>query len=179
MEQQKSEYIFKEENDQYQEKSAFDSFDLLVTIGTGMHSRVFLAKSKECCNSKPIAVKMIKKFSVIKEKQVEYVYAEKHVMSLLNHSFITKLLHTFQDQRYIYFVLEYACGGELFTRMKKMGNFPNLQCQFYAAEIVLALEYLHSKNIVYRDLKPENILIDRAGHVKLADFGFSKQISEK
>lgn len=179
MEQQKPENLFKEYFDQSQEKLSIDCFDLLVTIGTGMFSRVFLAKSKECCNSKPIALKMIKKFSVIKEKQVDYVYAEKHVMSLLNHSFITKLLYSFQDQRYIYFVLEYACGGELFTRMKKMGNFSDIQCQFYAAEIILALEYLHSKNIVYRDLKPENILIDRAGHVKLADFGFSKQISEK
>ena len=179
MEREKSETLSKESQDLVAVKYTLDSLDLICTIGTGNFSRVLLVSSKECTNSKPMALKVLKKFLIVKEKQVEYVYSEKNVLSLLNHSFITKLLGTFQDQRYLYFLLEYACGGELFTRMKKMGTFPVSHSQFYTAEITLALDYLHTKNIVYRDLKPENILLDRQGHIKLADFGFSKEIRDK
>ena len=179
MERDKSETQSKESLDFAPEKYSLDSLDLICTIGTGKFSRVLLVSSKESASSKPMALKVLKKYLILKEKQVEYVYSEKNVLSLLNHSFTTKLLGTFQDQRYLYFLLEYACGGELFTRMKKMGTFPVSHSQFYAAEISLALEYLHTKNIVYRDLKPENILLDRQGHIKLADFGFSKEIRDK
>jgi len=76
-------------------------------------------------------------------------------------------------------LFEYISGGELFSRLRKDGRFSNDVSLFYAAEILLAIQYLHKKNMVYRDLKPENLLIDRFGHIKIADFGFAKRIENR
>merc|ERR1712118_303716 len=77
--------------------------------------------------------------------------------------------------RKLYFVLEYCPGGELFFHLSRAGRFSEGRCRFYASEILLAIEYLHRLNIVYRDLKPENVLLDSDGHVKVTDFGLSKE----
>ena len=76
-------------------------------------------------------------------------------------------------------LLEYAPGGELFTYLRTAQRFENPTAVFFAAEIVLVLDYLHSQLIVYRDFKPENILLDCLGHVKLCDFGFAKRLEER
>ena len=76
-------------------------------------------------------------------------------------------------------VLEYVCGGELFTYLRNMGRFNGITARFFAAEITSALEHLHKNDIVYRDLKPENVLLDRDGHVKLTDFGFAKKLRDR
>lgn len=76
-------------------------------------------------------------------------------------------------------LLEYVVGGELFTHLRRAGRFTNDMTRFYASEIVLAIEYLHSKDIIYRDLKPENLLIDHQGHIKIADFGFAKKVVDR
>jgi len=86
---------------------------------------------------------------------------------------------TFQDQANLYFLLEYISGGELFSCIRKNGRLSNSTARFYAAEIVLAIRYLHSFHIAHRDLKPENLLLDSDGHVKLSDFGFAKVIADK
>lgn len=86
---------------------------------------------------------------------------------------------TFQDDTNLYMLLEYVVGGELFSHLRRAGRFTNDMTRFYASEIVLAIEYLHSKNIIYRDLKPENLLIDHQGHIRLTDFGFAKQIVDR
>jgi len=84
----------------------------------------------------------------------------------------------FFDQQKLYFVLDYVSGGELFFHLQSVRRFPEPQVQFYAAEILLALEYLHQINIIYRDLKPENVLLDGEGHVALTDFGLSKFVEK-
>ena len=76
-------------------------------------------------------------------------------------------------------LLEYVCGGELFTYLRSMGRFKASIAKFFTSEITSALDYLHKEDIVYRDLKPENILIDREGHVKLTDFGFAKRLKDR
>lgn len=76
-------------------------------------------------------------------------------------------------------LLEYVIGGELFSHLRKAGRFTNDMTRFYAAEIVLAIEYLHSRDIIYRDLKPENLLLDSSGHVKITDFGFAKRVEDR
>lgn len=76
-------------------------------------------------------------------------------------------------------LLEYVIGGELFSHLRKAGRFTNDMTRFYAAEIVLAIEYLHSRDIIYRDLKPENLLLDSTGHVKITDFGFAKRVEDR
>lgn len=83
--------------------------------------------------------------------------------------------YAFQSEEKLFFVLEYCPGGELFNLLSQKYSFNTYQTQFYAAQIVLALEYLHSKDIIYRDLKPENVLIDSDGYIKLTDFGLSKR----
>ena len=76
-------------------------------------------------------------------------------------------------------LFDYLCGGELFTYLRNAGQFSNSSTLFYAAEIVSALEYLHSLTIVYRDLKPENLLLDKDGHIQLTDFGFAKKLTDR
>ena len=76
-------------------------------------------------------------------------------------------------------LLDFVCGGELFAYLRTAERFANDVSVFYASEIVMALDYLHSLNIIYRDLKPENILLDIHGHIKITDFGFSKRLEDK
>ncbi len=81
-----------------------------------------------------------------------------------------------QDSRFIYIAMEYVSGGELFTYLRSVGRFPSSQACFYAAQVTMIFEYIHSKNVIYRDLKPENLLIDPEGYLKLTDFGFAKVV---
>lgn len=83
------------------------------------------------------------------------------------------------DPKYLYFILEFIPGGELFTILRSTGSFDQSQTKFYAAHIITIFEYLHSKNIIYRDLKPENVLINTNGYLKLTDFGFAKIVESK
>ena len=92
------------------------------------------------------------------------------------HPFLVKFLGSAQDARHVRFVLEYVPGGELFSHLRRLGRFSEPVARFYAAEVVLALEYLHDRQIAFRDLKPENVLLDARGHVKLTDFGFAKAL---
>jgi len=152
-------------------------FDFLETLGTGTFGRVRLCKHKN--SSQYYAIKVLKKADIIRLKQVEHILSEKSVLSSVNHPFIVRLYKTFQDDMHLYMILEYVCGGELFSHLRKVGKFPNDVAKFYAAEIILAIEYLHTKHIVYRDLKPENILLDHKGHVKITDFGFAKRVLDR
>jgi len=94
----------------------------------------------------------------------------------LDHPFILKMHYSFQCKQNLYLLLSYEGGGSLFYQLKRKSRFTEQEIVFYAAEIILALEYLHSKKIVYRDLKPENILLSYDGHIKLADFGLAKKL---
>lgn len=96
------------------------------------------------------------------------------ILERLNHPFIVKLHYAFQTPERLYFVIDFLNGGELFFHLRKETKFDENRARFYAAEIVLALECLHSNGIVYRDLKPENVILDNEGHIKLTDFGLSK-----
>ncbi|KAL4507268.1 hypothetical protein ABPG72_002061 [Tetrahymena utriculariae] len=150
-----------------------NQFNIYTTLGTGSFGRVKLAKLKG--NEKDVfALKMMKKIEIVKLKQVDHIKSEKKILSQIKHPFLVELKGTFQDEIYIYMLFEFVSGGEIFSRLRKEGRFSNDISLFYITEIYLALQYLHSQNIVYRDLKPENLLIDKEGHVKIADFGFAK-----
>lgn len=104
---------------------------------------------------------------------------EVEIMRQVNSNFCTKLINSFQDEHYLYLILEFIPGGELFYHLRKYERFPIEVARFYLAEVTAALGYLHDRiGCVYRDLKPENILLDKKGHIKLADYGFAKQTSE-
>ncbi|KAG0663669.1 camp-dependent protein kinase catalytic subunit [Maudiozyma exigua] len=151
-------------------------FQILRTLGTGSFGRVHLIRSNH--NGRFYALKVLKKQTIVKLKQVEHTNDERRMLSVVSHPFIIRMWGTFQDSKQIFMVMDYIEGGEIFTLLRKSKRFPNPVAKFYAAEICLALEYLHSLNIIYRDLKPENILLDKNGHVKLTDFGFAKFVPD-
>ena len=142
------------------------------TIGSGSYGRVILAKIKG--SDIYSAIKILDKQKIIKMKQLEHTLNEKRILQSTIFPFIVHMEHFFKDNVYLYFVMPYIIGGELFSHLRKVGKFPESQTMFYASQILLALEYLHSLDIVYRDLKPENILMDKFGYVKLTDLGFCK-----
>lgn len=152
-------------------------FDLLHTVGTGTFGRVMIAKNRE--TQQHFALKIMSIVEVVKLKQIEHVKNEKYILEQINHPFIIKLFWTHHSDQYLYMLLEYVPGGELFSLLRQSTKFDTKSAVFYAAEIVCAFEYLHGQDIVYRDLKPENILLDNEGHIKLADFGFSKKIPHR
>lgn len=158
-------------------KYTLTDFDILRTLGTGSFGRVHLVQSKH--NQRFYAIKVLKKAQVVKMKQVEHTNDERRMLSDVKHPFLITLWGTFQDWKNLYMVMDFVEGGELFSLLRKSGRFPNPVAKFYAAEATLAIEYLHSKNIIYRDLKPENLLLDRHGHLKITDFGFAKRVPDK
>ncbi|KAF9162565.1 hypothetical protein BGX20_001681 [Mortierella sp. AD010] len=152
-------------------------FELLETLGTGTFGRVYLTKFRQ--DNSYYAMKVLKKTEVVRLKQVEHINSEKQILAQVHFPFIVNLFTTFQDDRNLYMLLEYVIGGELFSHLRKAGRFTNDMTRFYAAEIVLAIEYLHSRDIIYRDLKPENLLLDSKGHIKITDFGFAKIVEDR
>lgn len=151
-------------------------FDVMRTLGTGTFGRVFLVRYRGRC--KYFALKKQRKVDVYRLKQVDHVHNERSLLARLNHPFIIRLYAAMQDERHLYMLMEYAPGGELFHYLRKAGRFDVATARFYAAELVLALEYMHIYGIAYRDLKPENLLLDSDGHLKLADFGFAKLVPD-
>jgi len=150
-----------------------DDFEQLKVIGRGAYGKVLLVRHK--ASRRLYAMKVLKKASLfLKTKHVEHTKAERQILEEVKHPFIVQLFYAFQTDDRLYLILEFASGGELFTHMAAERMFSEEVASFYLAELILALEHLHSLGIVYRDLKPENCLLDSDGHVVLTDFGLSK-----
>ncbi|KAL0249047.1 hypothetical protein GEMRC1_004281 [Eukaryota sp. GEM-RC1] len=146
-------------------------------IGTGTFGHVFLAFHKP--SSQWCAVKVLNKMHIVSLKQTVHIINERDILARIEHPFIVNLLGTANSPRDIYIVMEFVNGGELFTYLRRHRRFPVDTARYYAAQIVLALEHLHSHNIVYRDLKPENLLLDSNGNMKICDFGFAKVVEDR
>ncbi|KAG0043127.1 pkb-activating kinase-like protein [Gryganskiella cystojenkinii] len=127
-------------------------------------------------NRRDYAIKVLDKRHIIREKKVKYVNIEKDTLYKLDHPGVVKLYSTFQDSSSLYYVLELCQNGELLTFIKKLGSFDENCTRFYAAQILTAVEYIHSQGVIHRDLKPENILLDHRMYVKLTDFGTAKML---
>jgi len=147
-------------------------FDSIKVIGKGSFGKVILVRNKQ--DRQLLALKCIKKQSIINNKNIENIKKEKKILENVDKPFIIKLRFTFQNNIKIFMAFEYYNGGEVFFHLQKHRRFSETLAKFYAAEIYIALKYLHSKKIVYRDLKPENIILDKQGHIKLIDFGLAK-----
>lgn len=160
----------------YRRKVGTEDFQYLKVIGCGGYSHVVLARKKD--SGRLYAIKVIKKDKLYVETRKDVYTSEAEIMrKLTGQPFIVGLHYTFQTENELYFAMEPCIGGTLFhffTHLAK-GTMNGDVVKFYMAEIITALEKIHSRNIMYRDLKPENILIDFDGHVKLSDFGLSKQ----
>eukprot|EP00039_Didymoeca_costata_P006005 m.86716 g.86716 ORF g.86716 m.86716 type:complete len:393 (-) comp13067_c0_seq2:2175-3353(-) len=163
----------------YKSGLTLNDFNVDRTLGTGSFGRVLMVQPKE--RPEFMAMKIISKDRVIKTRQVEHTFNEKNILFATENSFIVKLFDYFQDQKNLYFCLEFVNGGEMFTHIQKQKKrrFTFEQTRFFAAETVLAFEYLHNLDIIFRDLKPENMLIDSEGHIRLTDFGFAKRVDDK
>lgn len=161
--------------DQISRKMTATDFEPLRCLGKGTYGTVILVK--HVTTGRLYAQKQFRKASLVVRKQlVEQTKTERTILESVNrHPFVVKLYYAFQDHEKLYLILEYAQGGELFTRMLTERMFPEETASFYMAEMVLALEHLHQTvGVVYRDLKPENCLLDSEGHLLLTDFGLSK-----
>ncbi|KAM9020637.1 ribosomal protein S6 kinase alpha-3 isoform X3 [Calonectris borealis] len=119
-------------------------------------------------------MKVLKK-ATLKVRDRVRTKMERDILVEVNHPFIVKLHYAFQTEGKLYLILDFLRGGDLFTRLSKEVMFTEDDVKFYLAELALALDHLHSLGIIYRDLKPENILLDEEGHIKLTDFGLSKE----
>ncbi|KAH6630380.1 kinase-like domain-containing protein [Chaetomium sp. MPI-SDFR-AT-0129] len=163
-------------------KLTVGDFVRVRTLGTGTFARVCLVRPShgtEADRSKVYALKILRKTEVIKLKQIDHVRHERQILyDVKDHPFITQYVASFSDHDFLYILLDYVPGGELFTYLRKYRRFNEDMARFYAAEIVLILEHLHEQQggIAYRDMKPENLLLDGEGHIKLVDFGFAKRL---
>eukprot|EP00750_Incisomonas_marina_P018144 INCI2728.1.p1 GENE.INCI2728.1~~INCI2728.1.p1 ORF type:complete len:708 (-),score=135.27 INCI2728.1:1882-4005(-) len=155
------------------------NFRKLKLLGYGGIGKVYLVQ----CIGVPdvqgmlFAMKVVKKASLIHRNKTRRILMERNFMATANHPFTCSLYATFQTNRKLYFITQYCGGGEFFRLLQKQQDrrLPEAVAKFYAAEILLALEYIHCLGYLYRDLKPENILVHESGHVMLTDFDFSKQ----
>lgn len=152
-------------------------FRLGRILGTGSFGRVSL--SYHIATNQVCAIKSLSKASIVKTKQVSHVKQEKGILHRIDFPFIVNLLGYCQDEKNVHLVLEYVCGGEFFTYLRTTGRFDENTTRFYAAQVLLAFEHIHNMDIIYRDLKPENLLLDEVGNIKIADFGFAKQIDHR
>ena len=155
-------------------KVTYSDFEPIKLLGRGSFGEVLLVRLK--ANKKVYAMKILNKKILKLKKQQAHTKTERDLMVKINCPFIVNIKSAFQDASKLYIVSEFMQGGDMFYHMHdgQIIIFSNEKTRFYMIELVLALEALHKKNMVYRDLKPENILLDSKGHVKLTDFGLSK-----
>uniref|UniRef100_A0A8C4I918 non-specific serine/threonine protein kinase n=1 Tax=Dicentrarchus labrax TaxID=13489 RepID=A0A8C4I918_DICLA len=148
-------------------------FDYLKLLGKGTFGKVILVREK--ASGKYYAMKILKKEVIIAKDEVAHTLTESRVLKNTRHPFLTSLKYSFQTKDRLCFVMEYVNGGELFFHLSRERVFSEERTRFYGAEIVSALDYLHSAKIVYRDLKLENLMLDKDGHMKITDFGLCKE----
>ncbi|CAI2375797.1 unnamed protein product [Moneuplotes crassus] len=149
-----------------------ENFDIGETLGVGSYGRVRMVREKH--TGEIYALKILKKAEVISLKQHQHAIDELSIMRHIDNPLLISFRGDAYDSRYIYILMEFIQGGELSTWIKRLEYFSAEETRFYAGQVVLMFEYLHSKNIIYRDLKPENLLVDQDGYLKLVDFGFAK-----
>lgn len=149
-------------------------FDLIRVIGRGSYAKVLMVELKK--TKRLYAMKVIKKELVTDDEDIDWVQTEKHVFETAsNHPFLVGLHSCFQTPSRLFFVIEFVRGGDLMFHMQRKRRLPEEHARFYSAEICLALNFLHTRGIIYRDLKLDNVLLDHEGHIKLTDYGMCKE----
>ncbi|KAK3585004.1 hypothetical protein CHS0354_024918 [Potamilus streckersoni] len=145
-----------------------DDFEVVKVIGRGAFGEVQLVRHKS--TKKVYAMKLLSKYEMIKRSDSAFFWEEREIMANANSDWIVQLHYAFQDRRHLYMVMDYMPGGDLVNLMSNY-DVPEKWAKFYCAEVVLALDAIHSMGFVHRDVKPDNMLLDKHGHLKLADFG--------
>uniref|UniRef100_A0AAY4AAG7 non-specific serine/threonine protein kinase n=1 Tax=Denticeps clupeoides TaxID=299321 RepID=A0AAY4AAG7_9TELE len=145
-----------------------EDFDRVKVIGRGAFGEVQLVRHK--ASQKVYAMKILSKFEMIKRSDSAFFWEERDIMAFADSPWVVQLCCAFQDDRYLYMVMEYMPGGDL-VNLTSTYDVPEKWAKFYTAEVVMALDAIHSMGYIHRDVKPDNMLLDRNGHLKLADFG--------
>ncbi|WOL09240.1 putative serine/threonine protein kinase IREH1 [Canna indica] len=154
------------------DRTSIDDFEIIKPISRGAYGRVFLAKKRTTGDL--FAIKVLKKADMIRKNAVESILAERDILITVRNPFVVRFFYSFTSRENLYLVMEYLNGGDLYSLLRNLGCLDEDVARIYIAEVVLALEYLHSMRVVHRDLKPDNLLIAHDGHIKLTDFGLSK-----
>ena len=152
---------------------SIQDFELVKPIRKGAYGRVYLARKK---NTGDIyAIKVMNKRELLRKNQNHHIQAERRIMSHADNPFVVKLFYSFQSKNHLYLVMEFINGGDIYSMLQNVGSLTEDVARVYAAELVLALSYLHDDlHVIHRDLKPDNILISKEGFIKLIDFGLSQ-----
>ncbi|KAJ7303892.1 hypothetical protein JRQ81_011402 [Phrynocephalus forsythii] len=154
-----------------------DDFEILKVIGRGAFSEVAVVKQKT--TSQVYAMKIMNKWDMLKRGEVSCFREERDVLVNGDQRWITQLHFAFQDENYLYLVMDYYVGGDLLTLLSKFEDrIPVEMARFYLAEMVMAIDSIHRLGYVHRDIKPDNILLDRCGHIRLGDFGSCLKLRE-
>ena len=148
-----------------------------LQLGTGNYGNVCLVRNKK--NKFPYAIKAISRNQINQEQLHENLELERSILLKIDHPFIVKLVKSLKDEKNIYFLMEYIKGKELFDVIRDIGLLSKLQTQFYGASLMLSVDYLHERKIIFRDIKPENVIVNQSGYIKLIDFGTSKEIIDR
>ncbi|XP_015576027.2 probable serine/threonine protein kinase IRE4 isoform X1 [Ricinus communis] len=156
----------------HKERTSIDDFEIIKPISRGAFGKVFLARKR--ITGDLFAIKVLKKLDMLRKNDVQRILAERNILITVRNPFVVRFFYSFTCRDNLYLVMEYLNGGDLYSLLRKVGCLEEDVARIYIAELVLALEYLHSLGIVHRDLKPDNILIAHDGHIKLTDFGLSK-----
>lgn len=159
------------------QKIGNDDFERICTIGKGGYGKVFQVRKLRGPDKNEIyAMKVISKARLLRSRtDTQHTRSERKILEAVSHPFIVHLKYAYQNRDKLYLVMEYLSGGEIFRLLDSEGYLKEEWSIFYLSETTLALEHLHSHGVIYRDLKPENIMLDQDGHVKLTDFGLSKE----
>jgi len=153
-------------------------FEILKVVGKGGFGKVNVVRHRDTGDF--LAMKRMKKAELVKKKMyVITAWRERSVMCQCDNPFLLKLLYAFQDEAHLILVMPFYRGGDLRFYLRSHGRMEENLCKFYAAEILLGLEDLHNKHIIYRDMKPDNLLIDETGHLSISDFGLAIILKEE
>ena len=158
------------------EKQTIREYESLSIIGRGAFGEVHVCR--EIKTGKIYAVKKIKKDVLLEKNQIIHIRSEQQFMSKVKSPWIVDLKASFQEDDYLYLIMEFCQGGDFMNLLIKKDILTEEEARFYTAELILAVESIHKLDCIHRDIKPDNILIDKNGHIKLSDFGLAK-ISEK
>lgn len=163
-------------NERLRSNVTLDDFDFMNVLGSGSFGKVVLCQHRG--TEKLYAVKIMEKANIIKTKQLQHTISEIRFLDAIKNPFIVSMDYYFTNNVYVFLVMVFVNGGEMFYHLRKKKKFDETLCKFYAAQVILAFEYIHYLGLVYRDLKPENILIDNKGYLKITDLGFCKKIDD-
>ena len=156
---------------QARKKMSITEFEPLTIIGRGAFGEVRVCR--QISTGDIVAVKKMRKEDMLNKNQLMHVRTEKEIMTASN-PWIVKLKYSFQDEFYLYLVMDFLPGGDLMNLLMKKEILTEDEARFYTAEMILAVDSVHKLNCIHRDLKPDNILIDKNGHIQLSDFGLAK-----